>query len=63
VSRTGTLDVTLHDWKAAGLLKPSFARLDRLVTAEKTIFLRRLGVLGAGDLAAVRATWNQHMTL
>jgi hypothetical protein len=33
------------------------------VTAEKTIFLRRLGVLGAADLAAVRDTWNQHMTL
>ena len=62
-SRTGTLDVTLNDWKAAGLLKPSVARLDRLVTAEKTIFLRRLGVLGATDLAAVRDTWNKHMTL
>jgi hypothetical protein len=35
----------------------------RLVNAEKTIFLRRLGVLGAADLAAVRDTWNQHMTL
>ena len=63
VIRTGTLDVTLHNWKAAGLLKPSVARLDRLVTAEKTIFLRRLGVLGAADLAAVRAIWNQQMTL
>ena len=63
VSRTGTLDVTLNDWQAAGLLKPSVARLDRLVTAEKTIFLRRLGVLSAADLAAVRGTWNKHMTL
>ena len=63
VSRTGMLDVTLHDWQAAGLLKPSVARLDRLVTAEKTIFLRRLGVLSSTDLAAVRQAWNQHMTL
>jgi len=63
VSRTGTLDVTLNDWKAAGLLKPSVARLDRLVTAEKTIFLRRLGVLSATDLATVRDTWNKHMML
>ena len=63
VNRTGTLDVTLNDWQAAGLLKPSVARLDRLVTAEKTIFLRRLGVLSAADLAAVRQAWNQHMTL
>ena len=63
VSRSGTLDVTLNDWKAAGLLKPSVARLNRLVTAEKTIFLRRLGVLSDTDLAAVRDTWNEHMTL
>ncbi len=63
VSRTGALDVTLNDWQAAGLLKASVARLDRLVTAEKTVFLRRLGVLSATDLATVRSTWNQCMTL
>jgi mRNA interferase MazF len=63
VSRTGALDVTLNDWQAAGLLKPSVARLDRLVTAEKTVFLRRLGVLSDADLAAVRGAWNEHMTL
>lgn len=63
VSRSGPLDVTLIDWRAAGLLKPSVARLDRLVTAEKTIFLRRLGVLSTTDLDAVRKTWNQHMML
>ena len=63
VSRTGALDVTLNDWQVAGLLKPSVARLDRLVTAEKTVFLRRLDILSATDLAAVRNTWNQRMTL
>ena len=63
VLRTGPLDVTLADWQAAGLLKPSVARLDRLVTAERTIFLRRLGVLVSGDLEAVRTTWNQKMRL
>lgn len=63
VSRTGALDVTLNDWQAAGLLKPSVAWLDRLVTAEKTVFLRRLGVLSASDLATVRSTWNQCKTL
>ena len=63
VSRTGALDVTLNDWQAAGLLKPSVARLDRLVTAEKTVFLRRLGVLSDADLASVRGAWNEHMTL
>lgn len=63
VARTGALDITLNDWQAAGLLKPSVARLDRIVTAEKTIFLRRLGVLSAADMDAVRNIWNAHMTL
>ena len=55
VLRSGPLDVTLSDWQACGLLKPSVVRLDRLVTAEKTIFVRRLGVLTPADLQAVRS--------
>jgi mRNA interferase MazF len=57
------LDVLLNDWASAGLLKPSVARLDRVVTAEKTIFLRRLGALSAPDREAVRTTWNVNMKL
>jgi mRNA interferase MazF len=57
------LDVSLNDWQAAGLLKPSVARLDRIVTAERRIFSKRLGVPSAADLAAVRVVWNQHMRL
>jgi mRNA interferase MazF len=52
VLRTGALDVTLKDWQTAGLLKPSTARLDRVVTAEKSIFVRRLGTLSAEDQKA-----------
>lgn len=63
VFRTGPLDVPLKDWQAAGLLKASVARLDRIVTAEKALFIRRLGVLSPTDLEAVRTTWNQHMRL
>ncbi|MBI5772156.1 MAG: type II toxin-antitoxin system PemK/MazF family toxin [Verrucomicrobia bacterium] len=63
VLHNGPLDVALDGWQAAGLLKPSVARLDRLVTAEKTVFLRRLGVLGKADLETVRSTWNQNMKL
>lgn len=63
VLRTGPLDVPLTDWRAAGLLKPSVARLDRLVTAERTVLLRRLGVLSSGDFQAVRTAWNQQMRL
>src|ERR1051325_2072182 len=61
VSRGGPLDVVLKDWQAEGLLKPSVARIDRIVTAEKTVFLRRLGFLSSADLEAVRTTWNRHM--
>jgi mRNA-degrading endonuclease toxin of MazEF toxin-antitoxin module len=63
VMRSAPLDVTLRDWKSAGLLKPSIARLDRIVTAEKSVFLRRLGLLSAGDAEAVRETWNRQMKL
>ncbi len=55
VNHTGTLDVTLNDWQAAGLLKPSVARLDRLVTADKSVLVRRLGTLSSTDLEAIRA--------
>lgn len=60
---SGPLDVALMGWQSAGLLKPSVARLDRLVTAEKSVLLRRLGRLDPADLAEVRRRWNQQMTL
>jgi len=63
VLRSGPLDVPVRNWQAAGLLKPSIGRLDRLVTAEKTIFLRPLGALSAEDTEAVRAIWNTCMRL
>ena len=33
------MDVALADWSAAGLAKPSIVRLNRLVTAEKSLRL------------------------
>jgi mRNA-degrading endonuclease toxin of MazEF toxin-antitoxin module len=62
-TRAGPLDVTLADWAQAGLAKPSVARLDRLVTAEKTILGPRLGVLSVADQTVIRKAWNQHMRL
>lgn len=55
--------VQLVDWRAAGLLKASVARLDRIITAEKSIFIRTLGTLTTRDLDSVRLVWNRHMTL
>ena len=63
VARSGALDVPLADWQAAGLLRASVARLDRLVTAERSVFRRRLGVLSIRDAEAVRERWNVHMRL
>jgi mRNA-degrading endonuclease toxin of MazEF toxin-antitoxin module len=63
VQHAGPLDVPLTEWQAAGLLKVSVARLDRIVTAERTVLLRRLGVLTAADLARVRDVWNREMKL
>jgi mRNA interferase MazF len=57
------LDITIADWSSAGLAKPSIARLDRLVTSEKSLLHVRLGELSPTDKAAIRAAWNAHMTL
>ena len=63
ILRNGPLDVRLVQWQIAGLLKPSVARLDRIVTAEKTVFVRRLGMLSRDDLESVRKIWNDQMRL
>lgn len=60
---SGPCDVAIADWSAAGLLKPSVARLDRIITAEKRILLRKLGTLSASDNESVRTVWNDQMHL
>jgi len=63
ILHNGPFDVRLNDWASSGLLKPSVARLDRIITAEKTIFFKRLGVLSVSDKEAVRNAWNRNMRL
>jgi mRNA-degrading endonuclease toxin of MazEF toxin-antitoxin module len=63
VSRSRNLDIPIIDWSAAGLALPSTVRLDRLVTAEKTLLGRRLGMISARDQSAIRTAWNRHMQL
>jgi hypothetical protein len=62
-ARSAPLEVMIADWAAAGLTKPSIARLDRLVTAEKPLLYVRLGELSAADKDVIRAAWNRYMTL
>ena len=50
------LDVELRGWNAAGLEKPSVARLNRLVTAEKSLLTKYLGRLAASDAAAIKGS-------
>jgi mRNA interferase MazF len=62
-SYSSSLDIPVRDWKAAGLAKPSVIRLNRIVTAEKTLLHRRLGELCDVDKSAVRTAWNTNMQL
>ena len=63
VQHSSSFDVPVVDWAAAGLAKPSVIRLNRLITAEKTLLLTRLGELTTTDKDAVRRAWNANMTL
>jgi hypothetical protein len=60
---SGPLDIPISSWRPAGLAKPSIARLNRLVTSEKSLLTRRLRNLTPADAAAIRAAWNHHMRL
>lgn len=61
--RVGSMNVPINDWSEAGLLKPSIIRLDKIISAERSVFLRKLGVLSDRDVEAVRAGWNEHLRL
>ena len=63
IPHSGPLDVPIANWQSAGLAKPSVARLNRLVTVEKSLLTRRLGEIDPADAAKITAAWNQHMRL
>lgn len=48
-------DVTIADWRGAGLLARSVVRLHKLATLEKALLQRRLGALQPADHHAVAA--------
>lgn len=56
-------DVTISEWQAAGLLRPSVAQLDRLTTADAGLLKRKLGRLTENDREAVRNVWKRQMKL
>ena len=63
VLRTGALDVLLSEWMDEGLIQASVARLDRVVTVEKALLVKKLGQLTPVDLDALRSRWNTFMML
>lgn len=49
-------DVPLNDWHQTKLLFPSTVRVHKLLTAEKSTILGRLGKVSQSDLANVKQT-------
>ena len=55
-------EVSLQDWKSAGLLAPSVVRIHKLATIAKGLVSTRLGSISEGDrksiLAGLRSLWR-----
>ena len=47
-------EIALTDWNTAGLLAPSFTKVNKLATLEASLIERKLGKLTDADLASVR---------
>jgi len=58
-SRTDTFDVEITNWRNAGLLLPSIARLHKLATIEKALIVRTLGKLHITDRTTVAQTFEK----
>jgi len=61
--RPGPGDVPLHDWRALGLRHPSTARISKLVSVDKAIIKRPLGMLSPQDLLRVEAILRRALAL
>jgi mRNA interferase MazF len=57
--RQSSFDVNLLEWRAAGLLLPSFVRLHKLETVAKVLVSKRIGQLQPADRQAVAAVLRQ----
>ena len=52
--RQTAFDMEISQWKQAGLLLPSIARLDKLASLEKKIVEKSLGILSSTDWMKVK---------
>jgi mRNA interferase MazF len=56
-------DVRVQEWASSGLRKPSTVRLARLDCLEQSLFIARLGTVGADDAARIKAAWRDQIRL
>jgi PemK-like, MazF-like toxin of type II toxin-antitoxin system len=56
-------DISLADWKAAGLRVASTVRLSRLDCLEQILLRQKLGVLSLGDAQTVKRVWMDQIRL
>jgi mRNA interferase MazF len=54
-------DVMLIDWENCGLRVASTVRLSRLDCLERSLLIKKLGGLSAGDAKALTEVWIQHV--
>jgi mRNA interferase MazF len=56
-------DISLADWKAAGLRVSSTVRLSRLDCLEQILLRQKLGVLSLNDAQGVKRIWANQIRL
>jgi len=56
-------DISLVDWKAAGLRVASTVRLSRLDCLEQILLRQKLGTLSLNDAQKIKQTWTNQIRL
>jgi mRNA interferase MazF len=56
-------DLSLVDWKAAGLRVASTVRLSRLDCLEQILLRQKLGTLSLNDAQRIKQTWTNQIRL
>ena len=57
-SYTSSYEITVTHWEAAGLLAPSFVKVNKLATLKTSLIEKKLGKLADPDLEMVREKLN-----
>jgi len=52
-------DSKINEWEAAGLLLPSWVRLHKIATIDKSLIYTQLGALSQSDIESIRLKLNK----